>query len=150
MIRAAAVRHRPDGRPDVPRSGLFQPFEHGFREVDPGTWAQLSIEQQERLSGLGIKPAETPSPAPTAKRSAKGPSKAQQAFQRGLTALAQWVEREGQRSVPRGHREEIAVDGETEPVIVRLGVWVSNTKSRRDKLTRDQLDALRMLGVGWA
>jgi hypothetical protein len=36
-----------------------------------------------------------------------------------------------------------AVDGETEPVVVKLGVWLSNTKSRRDKLTAEQLDALQ-------
>lgn len=91
-----------------------------------------------------------PSPAPAAKDATKGPSKAQQAFQRGMAALAQWVEREGHRPVPRGHSEEIAVDGEAEPVTVKLGVWVSNTKSRRDKLTQDQLAALRELGVKWA
>ncbi|MEW2516405.1 Helicase associated domain protein [Streptomyces sp. NPDC046870] len=116
----------------------------------PGIWAQLSTEQQERLSTLGIKPLETPSPAPAAGRAAKGPSKAQQAFQRGLTALAQWVEREGHRPVPRCHAEEIAVDGEAKPVVVKLGVWVSNTKSRRDKLDQDQLAALRKLGMEWA
>lgn len=54
------------------------------------------------------------------------------------------------RPAPRGHSEEIAVDGETEPVVVKLGVWVSNTRARRDKLTQDQLDALRKLGVEWA
>lgn len=81
----------------------------------------------------------------------KGPGKAQQAFQRGLAALAQWVEREGaHRPVPRGHAEEITVDGEPEPVIVKLGVWTSNVRSRRDKLTQAQLDALRELGVEWA
>jgi hypothetical protein len=73
----------------------------------------------------------------------KGPSKAQQAFQRGLAALAQWVEREDNRPVPRGHTELLAVDGQEEPVAVKLGVWVSNTKSRRDRLAQDQLDALR-------
>lgn len=68
-------------------------------------------------------------------------SKAQQAFHRGVQALTQWVAREGaHRPVPRGHSEEIAVNGETEPVIVKLGVWVSNTKTRRDKLTQDQQD----------
>lgn len=78
-------------------------------------------------------------------------SKAQQAFQRGLAALARWVEREGAgRPVPRGHSEEIAVDGETEPVTVKLGVWISNTKSRRDRLTADQLAALAELGMDWA
>ncbi|MGW7622496.1 Helicase associated domain protein [Streptomyces antimycoticus] len=120
------------------------------RQEQPGTWKLLSTEQQERLSKLGIKPTEAPSAASAVKRATKGPSKAQQAFQRGLAALAQWVEREGQRPVPRGHSEEISVDGETDPVAVRLSVWVSNTKTRRDKLTPEQLDALRELGVKWA
>ncbi|MFI7414054.1 Helicase associated domain protein [Streptomyces sp. NPDC049627] len=121
------------------------------QQKNPVTWAQLSTEQQERLSRLGVTPAEAPSRAPAAVRSTKGSGKAQQAFQRGLTALAQWVEREGaDRPVPRGHAEEIGVDGETEPVVVKLGVWVSNTKARRDKLTADQLAALAELGVDWA
>ncbi|MFI5887676.1 Helicase associated domain protein [Streptomyces sp. NPDC051554] len=121
------------------------------RQSQPGTWAQLSTEQQERLSKLGVKPVQAPSPAPAATRSTKGPGKAQQAFQRGLAALAQWVEREGaHRPVPRSHAEEIAVDGETEPVVIKLGVWTSNVRSRRDKLAQEQLDALRELGVEWA
>ncbi|WP_331752613.1 Helicase associated domain protein [Streptomyces chartreusis] len=120
------------------------------QQKQPGTWARLLREQQERLTVLGVKPLEAPSPAPAAKGATKGPSKAQQAFQRGLEALKQWVEREGQRPVPRSHAEEITVDGEAEPVTVKLGVWVSNTKSRRDKLTQDQLDALRELGIEWA
>lgn len=121
------------------------------QQKQPGTWARLLPEQQERLTTLGVQPAEAPSPAPAAGRTTKGPSKAEHAFQRGLAALARWVEREGtDRPVPRGHAEEIAVDGETEPVIVKLGVWVSNTKSRRDKLTQEQLNALRELGTEWA
>ncbi|MFE9572844.1 helicase [Streptomyces sp. NPDC006692] len=32
---------------------------------------------------------------------------------------------------------------------MKLGVSVPNTKSRRDKLTREQLDALRELGLDW-
>ncbi|SCF66212.1 DEAD/DEAH box helicase [Streptomyces sp. Ncost-T10-10d] len=120
------------------------------QQKQPGTWAQLLPEQQERLTKLGVQPTEAPSPAPATKHAA-GPSKAQQAFQRGLTALAQWVEREGaHRPVPRGHSEEIAVDGETEPTVVKLGVWISNTRTRRDKLTQEQLEALRTLGVEWA
>ncbi len=70
--------------------------------------------------------AQTLSPAPADTGTAKGPgkagNKAQAAFQRGLTALTQWVEREGQRPVPRGAIIEITVDGEPEPVPVRLGV----------------------------
>ncbi|MFI6951743.1 Helicase associated domain protein [Streptomyces sp. NPDC050422] len=122
------------------------------RQKNPGTWAQLLPKQQERLSQLGVQPAQAPPPAPAAARTAKGkaPSKAQAAFQRGLAALTQWVEREGaDRPVPRGAVVEIEVDGETEPVIVKLGVWISNTKSRRDRLDADQLAALRKLGMEW-
>ncbi|MEW2065420.1 Helicase associated domain protein [Streptomyces sp. NPDC007002] len=115
----------------------------------PGTWKLLSTEQQERLTKLGIKPFEAPSPVPATSRETKGPSKAQQAFHRGLAALAQWVEREGvQRPVPRGHVERVVIDGQEHHH--KLGVWLSNAKTRRDKLAPDQLDALRELGVEWA
>jgi hypothetical protein len=140
--------------PDIQPGVLFEGDDIGrwlARQREASTWAQLSAEQQERLSALGVQPAQAPVPAPAAKRSTKGPSKAQQAFQRGLAALAQWAEREGaHRPVPRGHAEEIAVDGEAEPVIVKLGVWISNTRARRDKLSQEQLDTLRNLGVEWA
>lgn len=102
------------------------------------------------MSRLGVKPVPAPSPGPVG-RAAKAPSRARQAFQRGLTALVQWVEREGARQpVPRGRSEQITLDGETEPVTVKLGVWVTNTKTRRDKLTPEQRDALTDLGVEWA
>ncbi|MFJ8536892.1 Helicase associated domain protein [Streptomyces sp. NPDC093591] len=140
--------------PDIHPGVLFDGDDIGRwleRQKQPDTWAQLSTEQQERLSQLGIKATAAPSPALAARGATKGPSKAQQAFQRGLTALAQWVEREGaHRPVPRGASVQITVDGETEPVTVKLGVWISNTKSRRDKLSADQLAALRELGIEWA
>jgi Helicase associated domain len=119
----------------------------------PSTWAQLSTEQQERLTGLGMQPAPSPAPAPAARGAAggTGAGKAAQAFQRGLTALAQWVEREGaDKPVPRAHSETITVDGAAEPVVIKLGVWISNTKTRRDKLTPNQLAALTELGIHWA
>jgi superfamily II DNA or RNA helicase len=110
-------------------------------------WRLLTTEQQERLSKLGVQPMQAQAPA--ARGAAKGPSKAQQAFQRGLAALAQWVEQEGaQRPVPRGAVVEITVDGEAMPV--KLGVWLSNARARRDKLTGEQLEALRDLGAEWA
>ncbi|MEV7676259.1 Helicase associated domain protein [Streptomyces sp. NPDC088752] len=115
------------------------------------SWTELSEEQQQRLTALGVQPDQAPPPALAGARPGKGPSKAQQAFQRGLAALAQWVEREGaNRPVPRGHGEQIEVDGKAEPVTVKLGVWISNTKSRRDRLDTDQLAALRELGMRWA
>ncbi|MFB1046800.1 DEAD/DEAH box helicase [Streptomyces chrestomyceticus] len=132
-----------------------------WRQQEPGTWAQLLPEQRERLSALGVRgaalpltaaaPTElAPAPADTAKGPRKAGGKAEAAFQRGLTALTQWVEREGQRPVPRGAVVEITVEGEAEPVPVKLGVWLSNTKSRRDKLTADQRAALAALGMDWA
>ncbi|MEV7297778.1 Helicase associated domain protein, partial [Streptomyces microflavus] len=136
-----------------------------FDGDDIGTWrwqhqkagvqAQLLPEQRERLAQLGIKAAEpvpaVPAPSRAARGSGKGPSKAQLAFERGLAALGQWVEREGaDRPVPRGAVVEVAVDGEAEPVPVKLGVWISNTKSRRGRLDTDQLAALAKLGVDWA
>ncbi|MGF1344491.1 Helicase associated domain protein [Streptomyces flavovirens] len=130
-----------------------------WRQQEPGTWAQLLPEQRERLTALGVQgaalpvtaatPAELPlAPADAAKGPRKAGSKAEAAFQRGLAALTQWVEKEGQRPVPRGAVVDVVVDGETVPV--KLGVWLSNTKARRDKLTAQQLAALAALGMDWA
>jgi superfamily II DNA or RNA helicase len=142
--------------PDIQPGVTFDGDDLGrwlHRQKQPGTWAQLLPEQQRRLSKLGVQRDQAPPPAPEAARAAKGPSKAQAAFQRGLTALAQWIEREGaHRPVPRGAvvEVEVEVDGEAEPVPVKLGVWVSNTRARREKLTTEQLEALRELGMKWA
>ncbi|WP_141720755.1 helicase [Streptomyces sp. Ncost-T10-10d] len=48
-------------------------------------------------------------------------------------------------TVPRGHVETLG-DGTD----VRLGVFLSNTKSRRAKLTTDKLTALANLALEWA
>lgn len=126
-----------------------------WAQQNAGVQAQLMPEQRERLAALGIPVTEPTSPAPatprTTKTKAKGPSRAQAAFQRGLAALTQWVEQEGaDRPVPRGAVVEVAVDGEAEPVPVKLGVWISNTKSRKDRLDTGQLAALAKLGMDWA
>lgn len=126
-----------------------------WQQQNAGVQAQLMPEQRERLAKLGIPIADLPSPSPAAARTTKaetkGPSRAQAAFQRGLAALTQWVEQEGaDRPVPRGAVVEITVDGEAEPVPVKLGVWLSNTRARRDRLNTDQLTALAELGINWA
>ncbi|MFJ5611059.1 Helicase associated domain protein [Streptomyces sp. NPDC093221] len=141
--------------PDIEPGAMWDGDDLGTwiqRNKQPTTWAQLAPEQQERLTELGVQPCQATAPTPSATGAAKGPSrKAAQAFQRGLAALAQWVEREGpDRPVPRGHSETITVDGQTERVVIKLGVWISNTKSRRDKLTAEQLGALREVGMKWA
>ncbi|MGW8634624.1 Helicase associated domain protein [Streptomyces sp. NPDC055793] len=109
-------------------------------------WVELSEEQRQRLAALGVTPAERPTPPATRGGRASGRNPA---FQRGLTALAQWIQREGvQKAVPRGHVEHVVIDGEEHHL--RLGVWISNTRTRRDGLTHDQRTALRELGIAWA
>ncbi|MFF3129100.1 Helicase associated domain protein [Streptomyces sp. NPDC057908] len=154
-VLAHLAQDEPHGLlPDIQPGVHFEGDDLGrwlARQRETSTWAQLSTEQQERLTTLGIKPLERPTAAPASKAAAKGPSKASAAFQRGVAALAQWVEREGaDRPVPRGHSEEITVDSEAQPVSFRLGVFMSNTKARRDKLTDPQRTALAELGVEWA
>ncbi|WP_079159774.1 DEAD/DEAH box helicase [Streptomyces griseus] len=120
-----------------------------WRQQEPGTWAQLMPEQRERLEALGVRGATLPvAIAPATTSATKGPSKAQQAFQRGLAALAQYIAREGESSVKRTHREKVVIDGQEHDLA--LGIWYSNQKQRRDKLTAEQLDALRKLDVRWA
>jgi hypothetical protein len=138
-----------DGRlPDIAPGVLCEGDDLGtWLQRQRRNWTELSQEQQQRLTALGVTPVRAPSPAAGAGgTAAKGPGKAQQAFQRGLTALTQWIEREGaHRPVPRKAVETLPDGSET-----KLGIWYSNTKARRDKLTEEQLDALRELGVGWA
>ncbi|WP_327713785.1 Helicase associated domain protein (plasmid) [Streptomyces sp. NBC_00464] len=115
------------------------------RQRDPAVWQNLTTEQRERLEHLGLHPR------PTAKPDTMSAGNTTTAFDRGLQALAQWIQREGpDRPVPRAHLEEILIDGQSEPTPVKLGVWVSNTRARRNKLTAQQHTALTELGVRWA
>ncbi|MFE7002340.1 Helicase associated domain protein [Streptomyces griseus] len=108
------------------------------RQTDPAVWNTLNDEQQKRLEGLGL----TPRTAPAAKEKGKG--KGAGAFERGITALTQYAAREGRVVVPRAHIEE------TPHGPVRLGTWISNTRTRRNKLTDQQREQLAALGVDWA
>ncbi|MEU3634080.1 DEAD/DEAH box helicase [Streptomyces fradiae] len=108
-------------------------------------WAGLADGQRERLEALGV----TPLPQPQQEGPEKGRKGAVGAFERGLVALAQYRARTGcVGPVSRSHVEVVVIDGEEHPV--KLGVWLSNTKSRRDKLSTEQLAALADLGLEWA
>ncbi|MCQ1582605.1 helicase associated domain-containing protein [Streptomyces parvus] len=61
-----------------------------------------------------------------------------------MTALTQYATQEGRVVVPRAHVEE------TPHGPVRLGTWISNTRSRRNKLTDQQREHFAALGVDWA
>ncbi|MBA2811558.1 Helicase associated domain protein [Streptomyces sp. KM273126] len=133
--------------PDIQPGVLFEGDDLGkWLRRQRHSWAELTEEQQLRLAALGVTPAEQPTPAATGGEKASGRASA---FQRGLVALTQWIQREGaQKAVPRGHVECVVIEGEEHQH--KLGVWISNTKSRRDKLTHDQRAALAELGVEWA
>lgn len=67
------------------------------------------------------------------------------AFEKGVAALAQYRARTGSLTVPRTHVERLEDGSE-----VKLGVFLSNSKSRRTKLSADKLQALAALGLEWA
>ncbi|MYV49587.1 helicase associated domain-containing protein [Streptomyces sp. SID2888] len=80
-------------------------------------------------------------------------------FLRGLAALQQYAQREGHVRVPRQWTEHLptastgaagAAEGGGDVSAVRLGVWLSNTRQRRENLTGEQRQALAALGVDWA
>lgn len=110
------------------------------RQTDPAIWDTLMPEQRERLEALGLTRRTDTAPATTAAgKSGKGT-----AFERGITALTQYAAREGRVAVPRTHIEE------TPHGPVRLGTWISNTRTRRNKLTDQQREQLAALGIDWA
>ncbi|MFE3770920.1 Helicase associated domain protein [Streptomyces sp. NPDC059122] len=137
-----------------------------YRGQDVGAWLQaqlqgwekLSDQQRERLTDLGIEPAPSPAPEPQA-AAAEQPAAfptgvphlaTMTAFERGVAAMTQYTAREGHVKVPRKHEEILHPDDGGDPVTVRLGVWLSNTKSRRAKLTSEQRTTLAELGLDWA
>ncbi|WP_367575045.1 Helicase associated domain protein [Streptomyces griseoaurantiacus] len=110
------------------------------KQRKPKIWQTLTEGQRERLEAVGVVPV-----APEPEAPAKPSTTPMSAFERGLAALAQYKARTGSVTVPRGHTETLE-DG-TE---VRLGVFLSNSKSRRAKLAADKLAALAGLGLEWA
>ncbi|MFD3663124.1 Helicase associated domain protein [Streptomyces sp. NPDC058659] len=115
------------------------------RQRKPEVWAALTDGQRERLEAFGIVPH---APEPEAPASAEPSTTPVGAFERGVAALAQYKTRTGSVTVPRGHEERIVIGGQEHTV--RLGVFLSNSKSRRAKLTADKLAALAALGLQWA
>ncbi len=105
-----------------------------IRQTDPAVWDTLSPEQRARLEALGLKPRTESAPAG--------------AFERGIAAVAQYAQREGHLRIPRQHTELVVIDGQEHQV--KAGVFLTNHKSRRTKLTAAKLDAFAALGVDWA
>ncbi|MEW2094595.1 helicase associated domain-containing protein, partial [Streptomyces sp. NPDC007168] len=112
-----------------------------LRQRDAATWEALLPEQRERLEALGL----TPLPAVPAKKTTAGGAGA---FERGVLALEQYRARTGTVTVPRAHIETVTIDGEEHPV--KLGVFLTNSKTRRAKLAAEKLAVLAALGLDWA
>jgi hypothetical protein len=110
------------------------------KQRTPKVWHALTDGQRERLEQLGITPA-----APEPKAPATAPQTALSAFEKGIAALAQYKTRTGSLTVPRGHVEALPDGSE-----VGLGVWLTNAKTRRAKLTDERLQQLAALGLDWA
>ncbi|MFD8809276.1 Helicase associated domain protein [Streptomyces sp. NPDC059597] len=146
-VLADLAADEPHGRlPDIQPGVLFEGDDLGkWLQRQRRSWAELSEEQEQRLTALGVKPLEAPSRGSAAGRATKGPSKAQQTFQRGLAALTQYIQREGRTVVGRAHIEELP-NGSA----IKLGVFLSNQKARRDRLDATQRAALAELGYTWA
>ncbi|MFF7492810.1 DEAD/DEAH box helicase [Streptomyces rubiginosohelvolus] len=115
------------------------------RQTDPAVWDTLSPEQRERLEALGLTRRTETAPDAT---TAAGKSGTGSAFERGITALAQFVQREGHLKVPRQHTETVVIDGHEHEV--KAGVFLSNHKSRRNKLSTEQREQFAALGIDWA
>ncbi|MGE7391584.1 Helicase associated domain protein [Streptomyces sp. NPDC004126] len=111
-------------------------------------WDRLNTEQQTRLTALGITPAQVvrARQAPAKARTAAGSGRGAEAFQTGIQALAQYIEREGGGLPGRQHVEHLPDGGGGH----RTGVWLANQRQRRDRLDAGQLRALAGLGVQWA
>ncbi|MER6678645.1 Helicase associated domain protein [Streptomyces sp. NPDC000983] len=106
-------------------------------------WRALTDGQRERLERLGIVPPPPPAePEPPAEPSTAPLG----AFERGIAALTRYRARTGSAGpISRSHVERL--DDGTE---VRLGVFLSNAKARRQKLTADKRRQLADLGLEWA
>ncbi|MFI2764829.1 helicase associated domain-containing protein [Streptomyces echinatus] len=114
------------------------------RQREHVVWQALAAGQRERLAALGVTPLPPQQEAP--KKASRGGSAA---FERGCAALAQYRQRTGTVGpVSRTHIETVTVDGEEHAV--KLGVFLSNTKTRRAKLSPAQLQQLADLGLHWA
>ncbi len=120
-------------------------------------WEQLADGQRELLTNLGIQPTTPTVSAPGGQAEPGNETTAwavvvpadATAWDRGLAALRQYQAREGHTRVPRKWIEAVHDDtGHQHPI--KLGVWLSNTKSRRAKLAADKLRQLAKLGLKWA
>ncbi|MFE3206154.1 Helicase associated domain protein [Embleya sp. NPDC059237] len=116
-------------------------------------WDGLNTAQREQLRALGLTPPATVDAAAETEAAAvpDGPRPKrtrEQAWAIAVAAAAAYRTRVGHLEVPRAHVESVvAADGWPEDV--RLGVWVTTTRSRRAKLSAERIAELDALGMRW-
>ncbi|MFD7972071.1 MULTISPECIES: hypothetical protein [Streptomyces] len=91
-------------------------------------WKSLAPGQRRRLKALGLTPMP---PAPAKKTATAGPA----AFEREVLAFQQYKNRTGSVTVPRAHIETVIIGCQEHPV--KLGVFLTTSKTRRAKLAAD-------------
>ncbi|MGK5499934.1 Helicase associated domain protein [Streptomyces sp. URMC 125] len=115
-------------------------------------WERLVDGQRERLEALGVHPTAV---APGGQvDAADQPAEAvvvvvpadATAWDRALAALRQYQGREGHTRVPRKWIETVHDEtGQEHPI--RLGVWISNQRQRRNRLDAERAAVLEEMGV---
>lgn len=99
-------------------------------------WDTFHEEQRRLLAELGVTPSGGGiQSAPRLTQDHK--------FMRNLAAAAAYARREGHLNVPRKHIEI------TDGAEVKLGIWISNQRSRRARLHPQRIEALDQLGMRW-
>jgi len=105
-------------------------------------WAQLGPAQRwmcEHVLGLApLAPSERP----------KGPVPHAEKERRNLAAAAQYRAREGHLNVPRGHKEKLTLDDGTTAEI-SLGLFTTNSRTRKASIPPERAQALTKLGMRW-
>ncbi|MFD7645876.1 Helicase associated domain protein [Kitasatospora sp. NPDC059795] len=115
----------------------------GWARAQQTGWDRLGPAQQWACEHvLGLEPL-TPEQLPPAKVSHA------EKEQRNLAAAAQYREREGHLNVPRGHKETLLLDDDT-TVEVSLGLFITNSRSRRTTIPPARAQRLTELGMRWA
>ncbi|MFJ8444362.1 Helicase associated domain protein [Kitasatospora griseola] len=114
----------------------------GWARAQQVGWDKLGPARQwvcEHVLGLvPLEPEELPAP--------KVPHAVKE--ERNLAAAAQYRQREGHLNVPRRHKESLPLaDGAT--VEVGLGLFIANSRSRRDTVPTARAERLTGLGMRW-
>ena len=139
VVRAFAGREQEDlGVEALEREQELVLVAHGDHAVEAGL--DRVGEQRLEAAVLGLEPLEQsqPKPAVTPRRSRA------QIWAANLAAARQYHQREGHLDVPRKHIETVGAADHA------LGVFIANSRVRKDKLASQRIQELTAIGMRWA